>query len=194
MQYPLLGMKNAEEHCFVRREVYYKLLEAASLLPFNYKFKILDAWRPFDLQYELYEKYSIDIIKKFHLENCSNEYKKNIIKRFVSEPIANIDNPPVHTTGGAIDLTIIDENDKELNMGSQFDEFSKKTYTLYYENRDVNINTNRLLLYTIMTKVGFTNLPSEWWHFDFGDNYWSQYTNNPSIYNGIFTKNKIHLF
>lgn len=76
MQYPLLGMKNAEEHCFVRREVYYKLLEATSLLPFNYKFKILDAWRP----------------------------------------------------------------------------------------------------------------------FDFGDNYWSQYTNNPSIYNGIFTKNKIHLF
>ena len=58
MQYPLLNMDNAEERCFVRIEVYDKLVEASKLLPKGYKFKILDAWRPFELQRELFFKYS----------------------------------------------------------------------------------------------------------------------------------------
>lgn len=189
MQYPLLGMKNAENRCFVRQEVYNKLLEATRLLPTGFKFKILDAWRPFLLQYELYEKYSTDIIKEFKLEEYSEEQRNEVISKFVSIPVIDINVPPVHTTGGAIDLTIIDDTGIELNMGSYFDEFSDRTYTTFFEKGSSElIRDNRRLLYNIMTSVGFTNLPSEWWHYDYGDRFWAYYNRKPAIYKGVFTK------
>lgn len=192
MQYPLLGMDNAEDQCFVRREVYEKLLDAAKLLPAGFRFRILDAWRPFLLQHELYEKYLKDIIKEFELEDCSVWQRKVVISRFVSAPINDTEIPPVHTTGGAIDLTIIDSNGMELNMGSCFDEFKDRTYTAFYEKEKSElIRDNRRLLYNIMTGVGFTNLPSEWWHYDYGDRFWAYYSKRPALYRGVFTKEEL---
>ena len=192
MQYPLLGFDNAESQCFVRREVYEKLLEATKLLPEGYRFRILDAWRPFLLQRELYEKYSEDIINEFELENCSEVQKKTVISKFVSDPVCDREIPPVHTTGGAVDLTIIDGNGMELDMGSRFDEFTDRTYTAFYEREKLeSIRDNRRLLYHIMTGVGFTNLPSEWWHYDYGDRFWAFYHKRPALYRGVFTKEEL---
>ena len=192
MQYPLLKMQNAESHCYVRIEMYDHLQKAAELLPDGYKFKILDAWRPFALQKELYEVYTDKIVKMFHLQECDEQQKENTIKKFVSLPIANRLVPPVHTTGGAIDLTLIDQNGKELEMGTGFDEFTDRTYVAYYEKSDeTNIRDNRRMLYHIMTSSGFTNLPSEWWHYDYGDRFWAYYTKKPAIYSGVFTVDEI---
>lgn len=189
MKYPLLGMENAVNHCLVRREVYERLLLAAKKLPMGYKLKIFDAWRPFALQKELYEKYSKQIIKDFELENCTNEQIQAVVRRFVSDPIGNRQVPPVHTTGGAVDLTIVDENGKELDMGSGFDEFSDRTYTVFYESeKNQEVKNNRRMLYHSMIEAGFTNLPSEWWHFDYGDRFWGYYTNKPAIYEGVFKR------
>ncbi|MBQ7307126.1 MAG: M15 family metallopeptidase [Clostridia bacterium] len=186
MQYPLLKMDNAEERCFVREEVYQKLLIASNLLPKGYKFKILDAWRPFELQRELFYKYSEKIITEFKLQDKTKEEQNEFIKKFVSLPNKNVLVPPVHTTGGAIDLTIIDENGNELEMGTYFDEFTDRTNTNYFEDSDLKIKDNRRLLYNIMTSVGFVNLPSEWWHYDYYDRFWGYYNNEPSRYEGIF--------
>ena len=68
MLYPILHMDHAEEKCFVRKEMYERLVKAAGNLPDGYRFRIWDAWRPFALQHELFEKYSVDIIRDFHLE------------------------------------------------------------------------------------------------------------------------------
>jgi len=193
MQYPILGMRNAVKQCFLREEVYDKLQEAAKLLPQGYKFRILDAWRPFDLQRELYERYSKDIIKKFQLDRCTSERRKQVIREFVSEPEENRNVPPVHTTGGAVDLTILDASGRELAMGTGFDDFTKLAYTAAFEDKkNQTVRTNRRMLYYIMTEVGFTNLPSEWWHFDYGDRFWAYYTQEPAIYEGIFTREEIN--
>jgi len=109
MQYPLMGMKNAEPLCYVRKEVYEMLLNAAGQLPEGFRFRIWDAWRPFALQDELYKVYSRDIIHQFELEKCTENQKGLVIRKFVSEPLEDRTVPPVHTTGGAVDLTIIDE-------------------------------------------------------------------------------------
>ena len=42
------------------------------------------------------------------------------------------------------------------------------------------------MLYNAMTNAGFTNLPSEIWHYDYGNRAWAFYNNKPSIYKGIF--------
>lgn len=192
MQYPILGMQHAERHCFFRKEAYERLQEAADKLPRGYRFQILDAWRPFALQHELYEEYREDIIRQFQLGNCEAEYQASVIRRFVSDPVSDHAVPPVHTTGGAIDLTIVDAEGKPLDMGSGFDEFSDRTYTAYYEKEgSQNIRDNRRLLYHIMTEAGFTNLPSEWWHYDYGDRFWAFYKQCDAIYEGVFTKEEM---
>lgn len=192
MQYPILKMKAAEENCFLRRETYEHLVEAAKKLPQGFKFRIFDAWRPFALQHELYVKYSFDIIKRFNLELCTPEQQNTVIRKFVSPPIEDRNVPPVHTTGGAVDLTIINSAGEELDMGSGFDEFTDRTYTSYYENeKNDRVKENRRLLFHTMIEAGFVNLPSEWWHFDYGDRFWAYYKRKPALYKGIFTKKEL---
>ena len=227
MQYPILGMKNAETKCLMRREAAERLYAAARNLPEGYRFRIWDAWRPFALQHELYEVYSKDVIRYFRLENVSEEERNAVIRGFVSDPIPDHEVPPVHTTGGAIDLTILDDHGCELDMGTGFDAFTELTRTDYFENdarldlvrdakgslrfdagqgtrgvsaengaemsmeRALQIRDNRRLLFGIMTEAGFTNLPSEWWHFDYGDRFWAFYNEKSAIYGGVFTKEEI---
>lgn len=198
MQYPKRGMKSAEARCFVREEVRQKLLEAAEKLPKGYCLKILDAWRPFALQQELYDVYAKEIIEKFSLEGMAEEEQKRIIRKYVSEPKEDRNIPPVHTTGGAVDVTLVYEDGKEVPMGTGFDDFFEMTDTDYFEKQGsseedrveetVNIRENRRLLYHAMTEVGFTNLPSEWWHFDYGNRFWGYYNQKPAIYRGLFSE------
>ena len=193
MQYPVLGMKYAEPLCYVRKEVYRMLLKAAKLLPQGYRFRIWDAWRPFALQDELYNIYSVDIIAKFNLEKCTEEQKRLVVHKFVSEPIEDRNIPPVHTTGGAVDVTIINETDTELEMGTPFDAFMDLTYTAAFERKKNQVvRDNRRLLYHIMTSVGFTNLPSEWWHYDYGDRFWAYYNKKPAMYEGVFVREGLY--
>lgn len=190
MQYPLLGMKYGETHCLLRKDAYEKLRKAKEFLPKGLKFRIWDAWRPFALQEELFYKYSKDIIQQHHLENASEDEKKRIIRKYVSEPKKNILVPPVHTTGGAVDLTLITEDGVELDMGTGFDAFGAETQTNYFERNPQNevARKNRRILYHAMIRAGFTNLPSEWWHYDYGDRFWAYYNQKPAIFGGIFTR------
>ena len=187
MQYPLLNMDNAIKDCYMRAEVYERLIEAARLLPKGYKFKIQDAYRPFALQKELYEKYKIELIDKFNLQEKTPEEVDEFIKQFISLPNKDPLVPPVHTTGGAIDLTIVDPNGNELDMGTCFDEFTEKTRTDYFEHQGCKrIRDNRRLLYNVMINAGFTNFPSEWWHYDYLDRFYAYYKNTEARYEGVF--------
>lgn len=108
-------------------------------------------------------------------------------KRFVSYPSYDLCNPSVHNTGGAIDLTLCDKHTgEEFDMGTAFDDFTSKANTARFETlTDKTVRENRRLLYWAMLKSGFTSLPSEWWHYDFGDNFWSFYTGKPAMYQGM---------
>ncbi|MCI8384343.1 MAG: M15 family metallopeptidase [Clostridia bacterium] len=102
--------------------------------------------------------------------------------------------PPLHTTGGSVDLTITDlVTGKDLDFGIEFDDFSDLTNTSLYEkeNLDGLVRDKRRLLYNIMVESGFTNLPSEVWHYDYGNRSWGYYKKKPAIYKGVFEINKI---
>jgi D-alanyl-D-alanine dipeptidase len=186
MMYVEWEMKHATSKCLVRKEVLDKLKEVQRLLPDGLYLRVWDAWRPFELQKELFEAYSKTIIKRFNLSELPNSKRIEFISKYVSVPHFNKEKAPVHTTGGAVDLTLVDANGNELNMGTEFDSFSEKTHTAYFESTDEEeIKINRRILYNAMTSVGFTNLPSEWWHYDYGDGFWSYYTDIPTKYTGI---------
>lgn len=194
MQYPKLGMKNAINKCLIRKEVLERLLIACTYLPHGLSFKIWDIYRTWNLQNELYYVYKPDIIKQFNLENLSLEEQEKIISNYVSIPNKNEILPPLHTTGGSVDLTMTDlATGKDLELGIEFDDFSDLTNTASYERENSNglIRDNRRLLYNIMTEAGFTNLSSEVWHYDYGNRAWGYYKKKPAIYKGVLEIDKI---
>lgn len=193
MQYPKFGMKNAIHKCLIREETLERLLLACTYLPKGISFKILDAYRPWNLQNELYYAYKPEIIKKFNLEGLSLEEQEKVISNYVSIPTKDENLPPLHTTGGAIDLILTNRNTlKDLDFGIFFDEFSNLSNTVSFENSTNEIvKSNRRLLYNVMTEVGFTNLPSEIWHYDYGNRAWAFYKNEKAIYKGVFDAKQI---
>ncbi|MBA3603843.1 MAG: D-alanyl-D-alanine dipeptidase [Parachlamydiaceae bacterium] len=82
-------------------------------------------------------------------------------ERYVSDPQKG----GRHTRGTAVDLTLITKNGQELLMPSDFDDFSEKAHQDYMEASFEAIR-NREFLREVMERHGFTNLPTEWWHFD----------------------------
>lgn len=192
MMYPLLGMDNGEKECWMRQTVYEMLQKAAEALEPGYRFVIWDAWRPFALQKELFVKYRVNIIKDFHLEGMKEEEQVKFISRFVADPVQNRNSPPAHTTGGALDLTL-EKDGKKLDFGTGFDAFTDRTETIYYETHDESeeIRDNRRMLYHVMVQAGFVNLPSEWWHYEYGDQNWSMHTGRPALYQGTWTKDEM---
>lgn len=193
MQYPLLGMKHAEKRCLMRKEVYERLLKAQESLPEGYFIRVWDAWRPFKLQEELYYVYRERIIKEFRLQGLSEEEQNREISNFVALPNPAPERVPTHTTGGALDVTLIDGEGRELDMGTAFDAFTPEAYADYYEKEEVavkpeyeKIRRNRRMLYDAMLGAGFTGISSEWWHFDYGDRLWAQHTGEIVKYGGVF--------
>ena len=187
-----LGLAGSVSQCRLREGAAARLLKALDMLPSEYGFKIFDAWRTFELQTTLYNKYKDMIIK--NCADCTDAESDIIANQYVSVPANDPENPPVHTTGGSVDLTIIRINDnQELNMGTVFDFFGERASSDYFELQsrclsllDEEIRKNRRMLYNIMICAGFSNLPSEWWHYDYGNAYWAFSTGCNAIYKGIF--------
>lgn len=192
-KYISMGFKYAIPNSYIRQEVCELLYKAQNSLPNGLKLRIWDSWRPFDLQMELYRIYSQQIKKDYCTMNMTDNEEREIIGQFISYPNNDKMYAPVHTTGGAIDLTLVDSDGVELDMGTAFDSFSQKTQTDYYEKKGDNdiVRENRRILYNSMINAGFTNLPSEWWHYDYGDRFWAYYNKRGAIYQGVFTKEEL---
>lgn len=180
-----LGIPGAIKDCYMRESVYQRLLVALGLLPSGLKFKVFDAWRPYEVQKYLYDE---QVKKLCEIDGIPFEEAQNRAKRFVSFPTTDALKPFVHSTGGAIDLTITDSDNNDLNMGTSFDVFTESSATDSFEaSLDSEVKENRRLLYSVMTEAGFTNYPSEWWHYDYGDSFWAAETNKThSLFGGIY--------
>ena len=172
-----------------RRTVFEMLENAEALLPEGYRFIIFDAYRPVAVQQALWDYYR----GRFREQNPekTEEEIDEMTLFCVSLPSYDILLPSLHNTGGAVDLSIIGPDGKELDMGCEFDEFTDAAWTAYFEDgqtgdgANIRARDNRRMLFSVMTGAGFTNLPSEWWHFDYGDEKWGLYTNNDPVYAGI---------
>jgi len=181
-----LKIKGATDKCFMRKGVYERLKLAESYLPSGLKLKIYDAWRPFEVQLALYNDYKRKLCKEN--PGLNSDEIDCLVKQFVSLPVMDVYDGPVHATGGAIDLTVINTNGEELNMGTVFDFFGDMANTDYFEKNFISdeIRNNRRMLYYVMTKAGFTNLPTEWWHYDFGNKFNAYYTGENASYGCVF--------
>jgi len=184
-QYYEQGIAGSLKDCYARRSVVDKLQVAQSLLPKGLKFKIYDAYRPISVQQTLWDFYR----NKIQNDNPSlseTELDKKT-SFFVSKPSYDEMHPSLHNTGGAVDLTLVTDNGYALNMGTLFDDFTERAWTNHFEQytKCEEVKINRRVLYNAMLEAGFTNLPSEWWHYDYGTKFWGYFTKQDALYKGI---------
>jgi D-alanyl-D-alanine dipeptidase len=89
--------------------------------------------------------------------------------------LANPERGSIHSYGMALDLTILDEDGRELDMGTGFDDMTELSHPVLEDDflhsgalLDAQV-ANRRLLRDAMFQAGFVGINTEWWHFDCGD-------------------------
>ncbi len=91
------------------------------------------------------------------------------------EYFANPERGSIHSFGMAVDVTLVDADGREADMGSGFDEMSERSHPeLHAELLQRGLLqpahvARRELLQRAMSAGGFAGIPNEWWHFDHGD-------------------------
>jgi zinc D-Ala-D-Ala dipeptidase len=132
--------------CALRFGPAVKLKNANSYLKKSgFRIKVYDAYRPVSAQVKLW---SI----------VPNE-------RYVANPNKWGSN---HSKGCAVDVTLVDKNNKELDMPTNFDDFTGKA-ARNSKDWTAEKRKNVSILTDAMKKAGFTTISSEWWHFDDSD-------------------------
>ena len=128
--------------CLLRNAVAERLVKVhQSLRQKGFGLKIWDGYRPLSVQKKM--------------------WKKLPDPRFVANPQRGSN----HNRGAAVDVTLVDLKESELEMPTEFDDFSPKAKSDYpYANEQAK--RNRKILQDAMRSQGFRTISSEWWHFN----------------------------
>jgi D-alanyl-D-alanine dipeptidase len=114
---PSPEIPNNKDYTKIRRTVYNKLVEAQKLLADNLRFCIYEVYRSLHLQEKLFnERYNI--LKNEHPNLANEELFRKTVK--LVSPVLNLDgsrNISPHSTGGAIDVYLVDHNGHIVDMG-----------------------------------------------------------------------------
>jgi D-alanyl-D-alanine dipeptidase len=129
--------------CFLRPEVAIRLDSARKVFEEKgYRIKLYDCYRPLDVQWAF--------------------WKKVPDERYVAHPLKG----SMHNRGLAVDLTLVDKDGNELDMGTDYDYFGEEAYH-HYTNHSDTVLANRKLLLETLTSLGFEPYPTEWWHYSY---------------------------
>lgn len=128
--------------CYTRVKTAKALIAANNdFLNKGYQIKFFDCYRPNSVQYKMWK-----IVPN---------------PQYVANPVKG----SIHNKGGAVDITLVDLEGNELDMGTDFDFFGKRAY---HDNLDLpkHILDNRTLLKETMEHHGFWSIRTEWWHYN----------------------------
>jgi D-alanyl-D-alanine dipeptidase len=163
----------------LRRSVKTRLLDAQRRLGERrpgWRLHLLDAWRPLAVQRFMVE-YTDALIRRAepHLDDAM---RRERVLSYWAPPSENPATPPPHSTGAAVDLTLVDAHARPGNMGSPFDEPTGRSHPDHFAHAtDANgreAHAHRRLLLEVMHAAGFVQQPNEWWHFSYGDRSWAR--------------------
>ena len=142
------------DKCYLRQKAADKLKAAQELLQEKkpgYSLVVFDGARPRRVQFIMWKLLDVP-------------YKLN----YLADPKKG----SIHNYGFAVDLSIVDENGKQLDMGTPFDFFGPLAQP-QLENKFLASgelteaqHENRKLLREVMKKSGFYDIRTEWWHFN----------------------------
>ena len=129
--------------CYLRKNTALALMKAnQELITKGFRIKLFDCYRPLDVQ------------KKMWQILPGTNY------------VANPKKGSKHNRGAAVDLTLVDSNGNELDMGTKFDFFGKEAHHTYTKHSK-EVLANRKLLKETLVKYNFKSIYNEWWHYEY---------------------------
>lgn len=129
------------------------------LKEYDLSIKIFDAYRP-QRAVNHFKRWAMDLNDTLNKKVFYPDVKKKDL--FKEGYIAALSG---HSRGSTLDMTLVGIiSGQELDMGSTYDLFGKRSWVLY-KAINPQQRANRMLLQTIMLKHGFIHYPKEWWHF-----------------------------
>ena len=140
---------HVEAAAALERAVAWLAVHAPGLKPL-----VLDALRPQRVQQQLWDA----------LEGTD-------LRLYLADPARG----SIHSYGMALDITLLDADGVELDMGTGFDDMTELSHPALEEGfllagqLTEHQLANRRLLREAMLQAGFLGIKTEWWHFDCGD-------------------------
>lgn len=168
----LVPLQGQSPRVLVRAQLATLLAEAQAYLPNGLTIRVVEGYRASRDQQAIIDRYSNEL-RGLH-PGASDDEIARLASRFVS-PLA----VAPHVAGAAVDLTLHDEGGTDLDMGTAIDATPEDSHgRCFFETSDISIQAraNRTILATALTRAGFVNYPTEWWHWSFGDRYWALLT------------------
>ena len=169
---------------FLRAGVLQRLFQAQQQLQQqipSWRLQIFDAYRPIPVQqfmvdYTFEQLVATEGLAAKDLSDERRSHFQSKVAEFWAVPSLNPATPPPHSTGAAVDLTLVDEKGVAVDMGSAIDEISPRSYPNHFEKSDrpeeKRYHHHRSILAEAMSAAGFQQHPNEWWHFSCGDQLW----------------------
>ncbi|MBP7074345.1 MAG: M15 family metallopeptidase [Rhabdochlamydiaceae bacterium] len=158
----------------MRKTVYDKLCAAQQLLPNGLRFELNVGLRSLDVQEKLFNEMYEKIKLKFPKKNKQELFEET--SKFVA-PVKTWEghqNTPPHSTGGAIDVILIDGQGGCLDLGEDpNDPFNPAMIQTNSTLISLEARKNRDIMATALSAVGFVNYPAEFWHWSYGDRRWA---------------------
>jgi len=170
---------------WLRQSVAAALLEAQQSLQAQrpgWQIQIFDAYRPLVVQRFMVEHTAQELAQHQGLDlaqatEAEKQALMDTVHQFWAYPSLNPQTPPPHSTGAAVDLTLVDATGQPVNMGSPIDEVSERSHPDFFQRQtdewSQQVQRDRGLLRDIMLAAGFQQHPNEWWHFSQGDQLWA---------------------
>ncbi|OLP17134.1 D-alanyl-D-alanine dipeptidase [Leptolyngbya sp. 'hensonii'] len=176
---------------FLRQGVLASLIAAQQLLQEQYpgwQIQIFDAYRPIAVQQFMVEQALAELahtrgLVAATLSQPDRQVLLQEVYQFWALPSQDPATPPPHSTGAALDITLVDATGAIVTMGSPIDEISPRSLPNHFaESSDLAGQTyhqHRQILRSVMESIGFRQHPNEWWHFSLGDQMWAWLSQQP---------------
>jgi D-alanyl-D-alanine dipeptidase len=183
---------NNTDYTQMRKKIYEKLVAAQKLLPKGVHFRIWEAYRSLHTQEMIFQgRYKI--VRALY-PTWTKDAVFTETTRLVS-PVINLDgskNIPPHSTGGTVDIYLIDDKGNPLEMGLHPRDWMTKDND---GSRSLTASTvisqtaqaNRKIMNQALEAVGFINYQGEYWHWSYGDRYWAYFTKQPFAIYGTYS-------
>jgi zinc D-Ala-D-Ala dipeptidase len=158
-----------ERFRLARARVAEMLCDAAGFAPSGIRLAVVEGWRPPEIQRRMHEETRRRLGQE-HPE-WSPRHLQRIVNRFSAPMDPRV--PPPHTTGGAVDVHLVDAAGDVLDFVSPYELLDPRGAPARPPGLSAEAARNRTLLREMMGRAGFTNYPAEWWHWSYGDQGWA---------------------